>query len=324
MRRAGIRWWGWTASVAVVGALLVGCSSTKTNTTATAGVCTAKPGNTLAVLADDKHLEASDNIIPVVNSKVANAPLTTALNAITALLDQTTLIQLNVQTGVDKTDPSQVASQFVSAHNLGQGLSGGSGSITVAAQGFAESETLADIAADVLNKAGYKASAKVVGERELYEPALESDQVQAVMDYAASLTTYLAQKVKSTQQPSSNIDTTVSVLKSLATPRGLTVLNPATATDENAYAVTTATSTAYGLKTLSDLATKCSGGITLGGPANCPTRPECQIGLMSTYGLKIKSFDALDEDGPLTRTALKTGKILLGVVFSSDSDATPA
>ncbi|MGH9127223.1 MAG: glycine betaine ABC transporter substrate-binding protein [Acidimicrobiales bacterium] len=323
MRLPGTRWWGWATVIAVIATALASCSSSS-KTTTTNGVCAAKPGQTLAVLADDKHLEASDNIIPIINTKVAKAPLTTALNSITAALSQTALIQLNVQTGVDKTDPATVASQFVSSHNLGQGLSGGSGSITIAAQGFAENETLADIAADVLNKAGYNASAKVVGERELYEPALESDQVQAVMDYAASLTTYLATKVKSTEQPSSSIDTTVSVLKNLATPRGLTVLNAASATDENAYAVTSATAKAYGLKSLSDLASKCGGGITLGGPANCPTRPECQIGLMSTYGLKIKSFDALDEDGPLTRTALKSGKILLGVVFSSDSDATPA
>jgi osmoprotectant transport system substrate-binding protein len=153
---------------------------------------------------------------------------------------------------------------------------------------------------------------------------LESNQVQVVLGYAASLTTYLAEKTKSSLQPSQNITQTIAVLKQLATPRGLTILNPSTATDQNAYAVTRATATAYGLKTLSDLAAKCPGGVTLGGPANCPQRPQCQPGLEQLYGLKITGFTALDNDGPLTRTALKTGKVLLGVVFSSDPDASPA
>jgi osmoprotectant transport system substrate-binding protein len=324
-----MRWFGSVLLVVLIAVGLAGCGSSKksssSSTTNGAGtVCTAKTGSTLAVLADDKHVENSDNIIPVVNSKVAQAPLTTALNAVTAALTQSALIALNVQTENNRVDPTAAASQFVSAHNLGQGLSGGSGSITVAAQGFDENETLADIAADVLNKAGYSATAKVVGMRALYEPALESNQVQVVMDYAASLTTFIAMKVNSTQKASSNIDTTVSVLKALATPRGLTVLNPSVATDENAFAVTTATANAYGLKTLSDLATKCGSSVTLGGPADCPTLQECQLGLKSVYGITLKRFDPLDEDGPLTRSALKTGKDLVGVVFSSDPDATPA
>jgi len=316
-----------TLLVLVGAGVMTGCSSsskTSAPTTAATVACTAKPGSTLAVLADDKHLEDSDDVIPIVRTSVAMPPLTTALNQVTAALSQTALINLNIQVEDDRVDPATAASTWVANHNLGQGLSGGSGTIVVAAQSFAENETLADIAADVLTKAGYSASAKVVGERELYEPALEDNQVQVVMDYAASMTTFLATKENSTLQPSQDIATTVTVLKQLATPRGLTVLNASTATDENAYAVTRATATAYGLKTLSDLATKCPGGISLGGPANCPQRPECQPGLEKTYGLKITNFDPLDEDGPLTRQALKGGTIFLGVVFSSDPDATPA
>ncbi len=323
MRHPALRSCASVTLLLLLGAGLAACGSSSPAKTASTVACTSKPGSTLAVLADNKHLEDSDNITPIVRTSVAQAPLTTALNQVTAALSQTALINLNVQVSDDRVDPTTAASQFVSAHNLGQGLTGGSGSITIAAQSFAENETLADIAADVLNKAGYSATAKVVGERELYEPALEANQVQAVMDYAASMTTYLATKVNSKALPSQNIDTTITVLKQLATPRGLTVLNPATATDEDAFAVTRATATAYGLKSISDLVTKCPGGVTLGGPANCPQRPECQPGLLSTYGLKT-SFTALDEDGPLTRSALTSGKVLLGVIFSSDPDATPA
>ena len=73
------------------------------------------------------------------------------------------------------------------------------------------------------------------------------------------------------------------------------------------------------MKTLSDLAAKCSGAATiLGGPAECPQRPACQQGLVSTYKFTAGSFSSLDSGGPLTKTALTTGKISVGLVFSSD------
>ena len=57
---------------------------------------------------------------------------------------------------------------------------------------------LANVYAQVLNKAGYTASVKKIGSRQLLEPALERNEVQVTPEYAASLTTFLAQKTKST------------------------------------------------------------------------------------------------------------------------------
>ena len=56
----------------------------------------------------------------------------------------------------------------------------------------------------------------------------------------------------------------------------------------------------------------------LGGPAECPQRPKCQAGLVSVYQFTAGSFSTLDAGGPLTKTALKTGKASVGLVFSSD------
>ena len=71
------------------------------------------------------------------------------------------------------------------------------------------------------------------------------------------------------------------------------------------------------LTTLSDLA-GYKGDLILGGPSECPTRPFCQPGLEKTYGLKFKSFKALDAGGPLTKSAIAQGKVTIGLVFSSD------
>ena len=59
--------------------------------------------------------------------------------------------------------------------------------------------------------------------------------------------------------------------------------------------------------------------MTLGGPPECPTRPFCEAGLTSKYGLHFKAFKALDAGGPLTKSALDRGDIDIGLIFSSDS-----
>ena len=58
--------------------------------------------------------------------------------------------------------------------------------------------------------------------------------------------------------------------------------------------------------------------LVLGGPAECPTRPFCQLGLEKTYGLKFASFKSLDAAGPITKQALQNGTIQVGLVLSSD------
>ncbi|GMA36748.1 hypothetical protein GCM10025876_29520 [Demequina litorisediminis] len=56
----------------------------------------------------------------------------------------------------------------------------------------------------------------------------------------------------------------------------------------------------------------------LGGPPECPERPFCQPGLEDTYGIEVAEFRSLDAGGPLTKNAITTGEIALGLVFSSD------
>lgn len=58
--------------------------------------------------------------------------------------------------------------------------------------------------------------------------------------------------------------------------------------------------------------------MTLGGPPECPTRPYCEGGLKSVYGMKIANFVPLDAGGPLTIAAIKSRKVTVGEVFTSD------
>jgi osmoprotectant transport system substrate-binding protein len=232
------------------------------------------------------------------------------------------LVALNKSTDIDRKTPVNVAKDFVSSKSLTTGLTKGSGNVVVGAANFSENQTLANIYADVLKAAGFSATVQTVGNRELYLPALEKGSLTVVPEYAGTLTEFINKKVNGANAPpmaSGDLDKTVQALTTLGTKVGLTFGKPAEAADQNAFAVTKAFADKYSVTTLSDLASKCGGGLSLGGPPECPQRPFCQPGLQTTYGLKFTSFKSLDAGGPLTKTALKQGQIALGLVFSSDA-----
>lgn len=316
-----------TATAAVVS--LAGCGSAGSSGTAAppssaAGAgCAPVAGDNLVVLTDDKKLQNTDNVIPAINKKVSSPQLIAALDKVSAALDTTKLIALNKAVDVDRKTSKAAAQDFVTANNITAGIQKGpGGKITVGAANFSESATLGSIYAQALAAAGYSVVVQTIGNRELYEPALEKGQIDVVPEYAATLATFLSGKIdKNAKDPSSSdLATTVTNLTALGAKVGLVFGQASQAQDQNAFAVTTAFADKYGVKTLSDLAAKCSGAATvLGGPAECPQRPKCQQGLVSVYNFQAGSFSTLDAGGPLTKTALKTGKASVGLVFSSDS-----
>jgi len=274
----------------------------------------------IVVLQDDKHLQTVDNIIPVVRTAVAKPPLTDALNKVSAALTTAKLIELNRDVDLERKDPDEVAKSFVADESLSGG-SGGSGKITVAVANFSENQILGNIYAEVLKSAGYSATVKQLTNREVYEPALEKGQLDVVPEYVGTLTEFLNKKANGPNAPakaSSDTAATVTALRALAEPRGLTVLEPAEAQDVNAFAVTKKFADKHNFKTLSDLA-KYDGNLVLGGPPECPTRPFCRPGLEKTYGLKFSGFRSLDAGGPLSKQALKQGKVQVALIFSSDA-----
>jgi osmoprotectant transport system substrate-binding protein len=223
---------------------------------------------------------------------------------------------------VDRKTPAQAAQEFATSAGITTGLSGGSGAIKVGAANFSESQTLAELYKLALNAAGFNATVQTVGNRELYEPALERGEINVFPEYAATLTEFLNQKANGKNAPakaSGDINATMTALKELGGKVGLSFGTPSAATDQNAFATTKAFADKYSLKTLSDFAAKCSGTASvLAGPAECPQRPFCQPGLQSKYAITFGAFHQADAGGPQTKTELKTGKASLGLVFSSD------
>jgi osmoprotectant transport system substrate-binding protein len=197
----------------------------------------------------------------------------------------------------------------------------GSGNVIVGSASFSENETLAAIYAAALKECGYSTSTKTFDSREVYYPALKKGDLQVVPEYAATLTDFIndaANGPNAASKASGDITTTVTALKA-ELPSSLAVLNPASATDKNAFAVTKAFATANNITTMSQLATYSQKHpLKLAGPPECPTRPFCEPGLKSKYGMKISSFKKTDEGGPLTEKAIKSGTVNVGLVFTSD------
>ena len=57
--------------------------------------------------------------------------------------------------------------------------------------------------------------------------------------------------------------------------------------------------------------------MVIGAPPEFKTRVDGLVGLKSTYGLTFKSFDPLDESGPITLAALTGGKVQAADVFTT-------
>ncbi|MER7841391.1 ABC transporter substrate-binding protein [Streptomyces sp. NPDC096040] len=199
---------------------------------------------------------------------------------------------------------------------------GDSRHLTIGSAGFTESDLLAQMYAQLLNQAGYRTSFITVANREIYEPALESGQIDVVPEYAATFADWLDAKANGPDAPpvgSPDLATTMKALRRLATPRGLTVLDPGRAVDQNAFAVTAAYARQHHLKTLSDLG--ASGlQVRLAAGDECVQRPYCEPGLKKVYGIDITGVDPKGVGTTQAKRAVQNGQDQM--VLTTTTDAT--
>ena len=206
------------------------------------------------LLNDDRHLQASDNIAPVIRTAVlkAHPAIATLLDAISAKLTQAQLTSLNKQVTVDKTDPADVARAWLQQQGFVPSGATNQGTVVVGSTNFSEQLVLAELYAQQLEANGYTVSRKFnLGSREVVQPAIQSGQIDLYPEYLASLTEYLD---KGAGLATGDPARTAKVLAGLLAPKGESVLAYAPATDENGFAVTRQTAQRYHLVNISDLA----------------------------------------------------------------------
>lgn len=199
---------------------------------------------------------------------------------------------------------------------------GDSKHLTIGSAGFTESDLLAQMYAQLLAKAGYSTKILSVTNREIYEPALESGQIDVVAEYAATFADWLNAKAHGADAKpvgSPDLNSTMTALRALATPRGLTVLDPGRAVDQNAFAVARSYAREHRLKTLSDLgAAKLP--VRLAAGDECVQRPYCEPGLKKVYGIDVIAVDPKGVGTTPAKQAVQSGQDQM--VLTTTTDAT--
>jgi osmoprotectant transport system substrate-binding protein len=238
----------------------------------------------------------------------------TALPIIAALALGVTACGSSTNTATPRVSSAPTSS------STGLPSTGGKGSIKIGAANFPENGILAEVYKQALAHAGYEASVVSLTTRPNIVTALEKGGIQVEPDYVGSLTEYFNKAAHGPNvKPvaSGDLDATTTAAKAFAMAKGLKVLTPSLAADQNAFVVTRAFSTKNSVTKLSDLAAY-KGSLVLGGTPECKTYPLCQPGLEKLYGLHFTGFQQTDLGGTLSVSKLKSGAVTLGEYLSSD------
>lgn len=199
---------------------------------------------------------------------------------------------------------------------------GDSRHLSIGSAGFTESELLAQMYAALLGHAGYRTDLLTVGNRELYEPALENGQIDVVPEYAATLADWLNAKThgpKAAPVASPDLAATMTALRKLAAARGLAVLPAGRAVDQNAFAVSRSYAARHHLRTLSDLG-RSGLPVRLAAGDECVQRPFCAPGLRKKYGIRITAVDPKGVGTTPAKQAVQNGQDQM--VLTTSTDAT--
>ena len=236
------------------------------------------------VLEDDRTLQGSENLIPLVRSDKVDENVTAVLDGVSAALTTEALTEMNRRVDSDKEDTEVVAREFIESEGLAApDESVGAGTtLVIGSANFSEAEIVAQMYKIALESAGYTVELKAqLGSREVLVPALESGEIDIEPEYLQSLLVFLDPEAPAVT-PEDGVARLAEVL-----PEGLTVLAPAPAQDQNAIVVTAEVAEEYGLETTSDLL-EVTDQLRMAGPPECPERPLCIPGYEEVYGLQFE------------------------------------
>jgi osmoprotectant transport system substrate-binding protein len=192
---------------------------------------------------------------------------------------------------------------------------GDAGRVRFAAYDFPENQILVAVYAEAARRAGVRVSVQDdAGTREVVQPALQQGVVDVVVDYLGTALDFSRPDQPAGQRAPEAVH--AELARTLG-GRGVTVLAPAAAEDQNGFAVTTAFAQEHQVTRLSDLA-PLAAGLTFGGPPECPDRPLCLPGLREVYGLRFAEVRSMSSRAA-TVEALVAGEIDVGLLETTDA-----
>jgi osmoprotectant transport system substrate-binding protein len=196
--------------------------------------------------------------------------------------------------------------------------SSGKGTVTISGQNFTEAEIVADLYAGVLSKAGYTPKVKLVGTRDIYMKVFPKS-VDVVPEYVGGILEFLNGSYNGANASPVTLSDPVKSIKdsqSLLKKAGITLLNPSSATDSNAFFVSKTYADANNVSTLSDLQGK---SVVLAAAPDCKGRLDCEGGLSSKYGIKITKILPLGYASQQTYDSVLHGESQLGETSTTDA-----
>lgn len=195
--------------------------------------------------------------------------------------------------------------------------------IIVGSAAFAESQILAEIYAGALARAGFNARTQLsIGAREAYLGALASGAVDVIPDYSGNLLLYLDPKAtaNTAQEILQALPAALGILTTGGSGAEIRALNASEAEDKDSLVVTAQTAQKYGLRSLEDLASRCT-NLKLGAAPEFAERAYGIPGLKEKYGCVPAEFVPLsDGGGALTVKALLDDTVQVVDLYST----TPA
>ncbi|MEJ1197406.1 MULTISPECIES: ABC transporter substrate-binding protein [unclassified Streptomyces] len=189
------------------------------------------------------------------------------------------------------------------------------GTVVVGSNNFAESTLLADIYGEALKAKGLKVTYKHnIGSRETTYGLMKNGSVTVLPEYNGALLAYLDPEAE--QKSTEAVNTAAKA----QLDKKLTLLESSPAENKDSVSVNAETAKKHGLtaeSTLADLK-DIAPDLVIGGSPEFQTRQQGLKGLESVYGLKFKSFKALDAGGPLTQSALTKNTVQAADIFTTD------
>ncbi|MBF6124184.1 MULTISPECIES: ABC transporter substrate-binding protein [Nocardia] len=191
--------------------------------------------------------------------------------------------------------------------------------LVVGSANFPESETVAEIYAEVLRVNGFKVDTKLnIGSREAYVPAVRQCAISVIPEYNGNLLQYLDKNATATSAADVNSALTAALGSELA------VGTPAPGEDSDAVVVTKATAERWNLRSIADLAAH-SAEVKFGAPAEFQERAGGLPGLKKNYNLDIAANNFVpiaDGGGPATVRALVEGQVTAADIFTTSPAIT--
>ena len=170
--------------------------------------------------------------------------------------------------------------------------------ITVGSFNFAESDLLAEIYSQALERGGYHVRrAFDLGPREFVAPALARGLVELVPEYAGTALQFSSLGAADLPRATCRRPPTVSTAS--LEKHHVTALAPAPAPGRERVRRHSADRRTASTFAGSATWPASRPSLTFGGPPECPSRPQCLAGLEQVYGLKFKEFVRLDTGGPV-------------------------